>query len=365
VAKSHANDATDFFTNIYDGKYNELPLGINFLFFSTYNCAASNNDRNAIAQEQERFLNSERTITIKGLHPLDTKIRLASNDNTIISIRSLLLLIPITTNNTPLFHGIDRQHNTSTPFILAKYPNHHSTELLKSIPLMDTAIKIRIHQDDHNKIFTNITEGLTFGAEFQNYKNKRILRTPQHTPSESSRLQIQNIMQIISSVAYKRHQTNQPHTRPNAKQRSWASQDGPSSNTTITSTSTSSSDQNSAINSYPNNPHFETFENKLAELQTHHINTNIRIDELDSNITRRLNILDDSIQSLATTSHQNFNLIMAQFGGMPTNTDTSNDTSSSLSLTEAHDHNIMDVDIDSRKRDRQIRSGPARTNLKK
>ena len=206
VGKSQAAQAADFFTKVYDGEYDELPLGLNFLFFSTFNCAASDSDRSILAQEQDRFLSSERTITNKGLHPLDTKVRLATPGNPPVTIRSLLLLIP-TTSLTPLFHGIDRQHGPSVPFILAKYPEHHAEELIKSIPNMDAAIKVRIHHDDHQLIFIDVNEGLTFGAEFQNYKNKRVLRTPFHLPTNASHLQLTNILQKINSTATKRAAT--------------------------------------------------------------------------------------------------------------------------------------------------------------
>jgi len=110
VAKSQAAQAAEFFTKIYDGEYNELPLGHKFLFFSTNNCATSDSDRSTLAQEQEWFLCSEHTITIKGLHPLDSKVHLATLGNPLVSIRSLLLLLPVA-DLVPLFHGIDCQHD--------------------------------------------------------------------------------------------------------------------------------------------------------------------------------------------------------------------------------------------------------------
>jgi hypothetical protein len=366
TTKPHAAQAAEFFTTIYDGEYDELPLGINLLFFSTYNCAASNNDRSTLAQEQERFLTSERTITIKGLHPLDTKIRLATDDLNVISIRSLLLLLPITTNTTPLFHGIDRQHDPTIPFIIAKYPEHHSDELIKTIPMIDTAIKIRSHTDDHDKIFINTNEGLTFGAEFQNYKNKKILRTPLHIPSETSRLQLQNIIQKITSITHKRPPPYPTYPRSTTKKHAWSHPNPSSSNTTVTSLSTSSLDHSITPSNRPQDTQMAIFENKLAKLQTDQNNTNLRIDVLDTNITQRMNTIDESIQSLSSTSHQNFGLLMAQFGISPVQVPTATDIPTpSTPSSETHDHNNMEVDTDSRKRERQLRLGSARYNTKK
>ena len=122
VAKSQAAQAAEFFTTIYDGEYDECPLGLNFLSFSTHNCATSDNDCSTLAQEQEWFLCSERTITIKGLHPFESKVHLATLGNPLVSIRSLLLLLPMA-NLVPLFHGIDHQHDPAVPFILANILN--------------------------------------------------------------------------------------------------------------------------------------------------------------------------------------------------------------------------------------------------
>jgi chorismate mutase len=118
---------------------------------STYNCTASSADRNTLAQEQERSLMPECTIAIKGLHPQDTQVRLTTNINTSVTIKSLLLSLPITSCNTSLFHGRDQQHNTSTPSILAKYPDQHPEELITASPSMDLAIKIRSHTEVKSK----------------------------------------------------------------------------------------------------------------------------------------------------------------------------------------------------------------------
>ena len=58
VAKSQATQAAEFFATIYNGEYDDLPLGLKF-FFSMYNCAASDSDHSTLAQEQEHFLCSE------------------------------------------------------------------------------------------------------------------------------------------------------------------------------------------------------------------------------------------------------------------------------------------------------------------
>jgi len=92
VAKSQAAQAADFFTKVYDGEYDELPLGLKFLFFSTYNCTTSDSDCIMLAQEQDQFLSVEHTITIKGLHPPNTKVCLAPPGNPFVTIWSLLLV---------------------------------------------------------------------------------------------------------------------------------------------------------------------------------------------------------------------------------------------------------------------------------
>ena len=236
VAKSQAAQAAKFFTTIYDGEYNELPLGLKFLFFSTYNCAASDNDHSTLTQEQEWFLCSERTITIKGLHSLDSKVRLATPGNPLVSIRSLLLLLP-TTDLVPLFHGIDRQHDPAVPFILAKYPEHHANDLINAIPNMDAALKLCIHPNDHKNVFINIDDGLTFGAEFQNYKNKKVRRIPLHHPSEASRTQLTNILIKINSTASKCAARTSGVYHPPSKNQAWQNASLSSAATSATNTS--------------------------------------------------------------------------------------------------------------------------------
>ena len=363
VGKSQAAQAADFFTKVYDGEYDELPLGLNFLFFSTFNCAASDSDRSTLAQEQDRFLSSERTITIKGLHPLDTKVRLATPGNPPVTIRSLLLLIP-TTSLTPLFHGIDRQHGPAVPFILAKYPEHHAEELIKSIPNMDATIKVRTHHEDHQHIFIDVNEGLTFGAEFQNYKNKRVLRTPFHLPSNASRLHLTNILQKINSTATKRVATTPGISRPATKKQAWKNVSFSSTATTSTNTSSiATNDTNTSSIDPPNDPIILTFETKLSDLQLSHNATNARIDELDTNLSIRIDSLDNSIQSFVLTSNKNFGLLFAHFNVSSTTNDNSpNSPNLSLSPPILED---MEIDTDSRKRDRTPRSGIARQNAKK
>ena len=363
VAKSQAAQAAEFFTKIYDGEFDELPLGLKFLFFSTYNCAASDNDRNTLAQEQERFLCSERTITIKGLHPLETKVRLATPDNQMVSIRSLLLLLP-TTNLVPLFHGIDRQHDPSVPYILAKYPEHHAKELINAILNMDAALKLRTHPDDHKRVFVDVNAGLTFGAEFQNYKNKKIRRIPFHNTSEISRVQLTNILTKINSTVPKRAATNYDVLHPPSKKQAWQNVSLSSAATSATTTSSiATTETRPYIIDLATEPIMQTFETKLAALQSCHQTTNTRIDELDININLRMDTLDSSIQSLVLSSNTNFGLLLEQFGVSPTTGDPSlSDKSTTINYPTTEE---MEIDVDSRKREWAQRSGVARHQSKK
>ena len=320
VTKSQAAQAADFFTTIYDGEYDDLPLGLKF-FFSMYNCAASDSDHSTLAQEQEHFLCSEWTITIKGLHSLESKVHLATPGNPMVSIRSILLLLP-TTNLVPLFHGIDRQHDPSIPYILAKYPEQHAAELINAIPTMDAALKLCIHSDDHKKVFIDVNEGLTFGAKFQNYKNKKIHHISFHNPSETSWMQLTNILtkiilpypNILPQVLVdldphpkNRHGKMSPsHLQlyvcychiihchhGNQSTHYWLSQ--------WTNHADIRNETGSSLNKPSNHqcPHWQTWQQHQHSMDT----------------------LNSSIQSLVLTSHTNFGLLLEQFGISPAATD--------------------------------------------
>ena len=356
--------AVNFFTKVYDGECGELPLGLNFLFFSTYNCVATNVDHITLADEQEHFLTSERTITIKGLHPLENTLHLATPGHPIITIRNLLLLLPTRTNHIPLFHGIDHQHNPNTPFILGKYPEHHSEELIQAIPNMDTALKIRIHQDDHSKVFLDINEGLTFGAQFQNYKNNKIRRIPLHVSSEESRNQLSNILQKINSSVTNRPTTKMLNTPiPHNKKSVWNNNLSFSTSTTSTTNTSSiaSSKLDMAMLDTFDNSIMQQFNEQLVNLQTGHQSTNDRIDELDTTIKDRMNAIDDTIKSLVSTNQQNFSLLFAEFKLHPI-TANNNCEHIRIPTTEKDD---MEIDTESHKRNNCTRSGSASKTSKK
>jgi len=67
-------------------------------------------------------------------------------------------------------------------------------------------------------------------------------------------------------------------------------------------------------------PLMQTFELKLAAFQTGHYTTNACIDELDTNINMRMDLLNNPIQSLVLTSNTNFGLLLAQFNISPSPT---------------------------------------------
>jgi len=110
-------------------------------------------------------------------------------------------------------------------------------------------------------------------------------------------------------------------------------------------------------------PIMQTFETKLAALQSCHQTTNTRIDELDININLRMDTLDSSIQSLVLSSNTNFGLLLEQFGVSPTTGDPSlSDKSTTINYPTTEE---MEIDVDSRKRERAQRSGVARHQSKK
>ena len=102
----------------------------------------------------------------------------------------------------------------------------------------------------------------------------------------------------------------------------------------------------------------QTFESKLAALQTNHHSTNACIDELDTNISKRMDSLNNSIQSLILTSSTNFGLLPAQFNASPSTTADPLMTEMTTILTHSPTKE-MDVNTDSRKREHAPCSGMA------
>ena len=228
---------------------------------------------------------------------------------------------------------------------------------------MDAAIKVRIHHDDYQH-FSWTKRRLTIGAEFQNYKNKRVLCTLFHLLTNASHLQLTNILQKINSTATKRVATTPGISRPATKKHAWKNASFSSTATTATNTSSiATADTNTPIIDLPNKPIILTFETKLSDLQLSHNAANAKIDELDTNLSNHIDSLESSIKSFVLTSNKNFGLLFAHFNiSSATSDDPSNSHNSTLSPPILED---MEVDTDSRKCDRTPCTGIAHQNLKK
>lgn len=202
VPRSKAVVANEFFSRLYDGENDRLPLGVKLLFLSLHNCAATEEDRKALVQAQARFLDDERTMTVSGLKPLSTVVRLSDPKSTEITIRGLIMALQ-DKRNQPLFHGVDRQAVT-TPFFLFKYHHEVSDEVARRVLSLEDELRKLVKLEDHGKLFTDTAAGLTFGGSFRKYKDRRVMPTPTHRPSEASRRQVENIRTALGYQGQKR-----------------------------------------------------------------------------------------------------------------------------------------------------------------
>ena len=119
-----------------------------------------------MVHEQERFLNEECTITVKGFNPLNFNHSKNNREPTGLPAAKILLLHMIASSY--FLHGIDHQHNPSAPVLLLKYPKNNHAEVLWQLPTLEEKINSLVVPEDIPKISIYQQEGLLLEPHSKN-----------------------------------------------------------------------------------------------------------------------------------------------------------------------------------------------------
>ena len=212
VSRSQTAKAIHFFSELYDGINDTLPLGVRMLFCPTQHNAASEEDRCAFVQEQTRYLEAERTMLVKGFAALQSQVRLNVEGTPAVTIRSIIMLLKGPSGH-PLFQGIDRQH-VESDFLLLKYDVAREEDIRAVIPCLEEKMRCLVFPEDYHLLFVDAAVGLQVGPGFQKFRDQKVIRTTLMVPSPQAQTQNAAIRARIRTAFGKRPPTASPPVSP-------------------------------------------------------------------------------------------------------------------------------------------------------
>jgi hypothetical protein len=150
-----------FFQTWYNGlqinSHNCLP----YLFLPMHKKTYTDVERVKIITDHEHHLGTDSVVAIKGLHPLDTLVKLVNGVHT--TIRRLLLSVPAANTMTgKLFVQIERQPVPN--WMLCCFHSRDATKVTLKLATLEDTLKKAVPQECWNNLFLD-DEGLKFSGQ--------------------------------------------------------------------------------------------------------------------------------------------------------------------------------------------------------
>jgi hypothetical protein len=191
-----------FFQTWYSGNKRYSPNCINYLFMPMYRKFYTETERLKIIADHEHHIGTNSVVAMKGLHSLDTLVKLANGIHT--TIRRLLLSIPAPNTTTgQLFIQVERQPVEN--WMLCCFYTQDAARVTLKLASLEDSLKKAVPQDQWPTLFLD-PDGLSFTGQVAPLSKKKTRLPPQDSPQTSA--YVQQSFKNLYTPAPKRNATD-------------------------------------------------------------------------------------------------------------------------------------------------------------
>ncbi len=161
VARPSIDKAMHFFQLWFNGTKPNSLNDIPYMYWPLYKKSYDDVDRLKIILDHHQFVGTDSVVALKGLHPLDTLVKLVNGVHT--SIRRLLLSVPAQGTTTgKLFVQIKRK--LTSEWLLCCFDTQDASKVTARLNTLEDSLKRVTHPDSHHHLFLS-PAGLSYNGQ--------------------------------------------------------------------------------------------------------------------------------------------------------------------------------------------------------